>query len=98
MHGGVFDYLRNTDLNANDFFNNSSGIARPKFIQNIYGFSLGGPVVFPKIYNGKNKTFIFGNFQGRRTKQEVVRNRTVLTADAKKGLFDYKDSNGVVQQ
>jgi len=98
VHGGLFDYLRNTDLNANDLFNNSSGIARPKFIQNIYGFSLGGPVVLPKIYNGKNKTFIFGNFQGRRTKQEVVRNRTVLTSDAKKGFFDYKDATGAIQQ
>lgn len=98
VHGGVFDYLRNTDLNANDFFNNSGGVTRPKFIQNIYGFSLGGPVVFPKFYDGHNKTFIFGNFQGRRTRQEVVRNRTVLTTDAKKGLFDYRDSNGVIQQ
>jgi hypothetical protein len=97
VHGGVFEYLRNTDLNANDFFNNAQGTARPKFIQNIYGFSLGGPVVFPKIYNGHNKTFIFGNFQGRRTTQEVVRNRTVLTPDAKKGLFDYT-LNGARQQ
>ncbi len=97
VHGGMFEYLRNTDLNANDFFNNAQGTARPKFVQNIYGFSLGGPVVLPKIYNGKNKTFVFGNFQGRRTRQEVVRNRTVLTADAKKGLFDY-NVGGVQQQ
>jgi hypothetical protein len=33
-HGNAFEYLRNTDLNANDFFNNSSGVARPVFIQN----------------------------------------------------------------
>jgi hypothetical protein len=97
IHGGLFDYLRNTDLNANTFFNNSGGVTRPKFIQNIYGFSVGGPVVFPKLYNGHNKTFIFGNFQGRRTRQEVVRNRTVLTPDAKKGLFDYV-AGGVRQQ
>lgn len=97
VHGAAFEFLRNTVLNANDFFNNAQGTLRPKFIQNIYGFDLGGPIVFPKIYNGKNKTFIFGNFQGRRTAQEVVRNRTVLTADAKKGLFDYT-VGGVRQQ
>jgi hypothetical protein len=36
FHGNAFDYLRNTDLNANDFFNNSSGVARPVFIQNLF--------------------------------------------------------------
>jgi hypothetical protein len=80
FHGNAFDYLRNTDLNANDFFNNQSGGAVPKFIQNIYGGSFGGPIL-------KNRTFIFGNFQGRRTRQEVVRNRTVPTDTAKQGIY-----------
>jgi Carboxypeptidase regulatory-like domain len=70
FHGNGFDYLRNTDLNANDFFSNQSGSTRPKFIQNIFGGSFGGPVF-------KDKTFFFGNYQGRRTRQETVRNRTV---------------------
>ena len=79
-HGGGFDYLRNTVLHANNFFNNSSGVLRPKFIQNIFGGQLGGPV-------RKDRTFLFGNFQGRRTRQEIVRNRTVLTPSAKAGVF-----------
>jgi hypothetical protein len=87
FHGNAFDYLRNTDLNANDFFNNASGIARPKFIQNIYGGSFGGPIL-------KNRTFIFGNFQGRRTRQEVIRNRTVLTPAAKQGIFSWRNTVG----
>lgn len=82
-HGNAFDYLRNTDLNANQFFNNSSGLARPKFIQNIFGGSVGGPIRHDRL-------FIFGNYQGRRTRQEVVRNRTVLTPEAKRGLFRWK--------
>ena len=81
--GSAFDYLRNDVLHANNFFNNSSGQARPKFIQNIYGFSLGGPIM-------RDKFFIFGNFQGRRTSQEIVRNRLVPTADAKTGLFRWR--------
>jgi hypothetical protein len=82
FHGNGFDYLRNTDLNANDFFSNQSGSTRPKFIQNIFGGSFGGPVF-------KDKTFFFGNYQGRRTRQETVRNRTVYTDLARKGIFQW---------
>ncbi len=82
FHGNAFDYLRNTVLNANDFFNNQSGGSRPVFIQNIFGGSFGGPIK-------KDKFFIFGNYQGRKTAQQVVRNRTVYTASAKAGLFKW---------
>ena len=89
-HGNLFEYLRNTDLNANDFFSNTSGTPRPKFIQNIYGGSVGTKIM-------RDKWFIFGNFQGRRTSQDTIRNRTVYTPEAKTGLFRYKDSGGNVQ-
>ena len=89
-HGNLFDYLRNTDLNANDFFNNASRIARPVFIQNQFGGSFGGPIKH-------NKLFVFGNYQGRRTTQQIVRNRTVLTPQAKTGIFRYNDAAGAVQ-
>ena len=85
MHGNAFDYLRNTVLNANDFFNKNfvgTPTPRPKFIQNMFGGSYGGPIL-------KNKLFIFGNYQGVRTRQEVIRNRTVYTAAAKQGIFTY---------
>ena len=81
-HGSAFDYLRNTDLNANDFFNNQSGGAVPQLIRNIYGASFGGPIIH-------DKTFIFGNFQGTRTHQQTIRNRTVPTLNAVNGLFTY---------
>jgi len=83
FHGNAFDYLRNTDLNANNFFNNSSGVQRPKFIQNIFGGSFGGPLRHDRL-------FVFGNFQGTRTIQDIVRNRTVLTPEAKRGIFRWK--------
>ncbi len=85
FHGNAFDYLRNTVLNANTFFNNSAvpAIQRPVFIQNLFGGSLGGPIL-------RDRTFIFGNFQGRRTPAQISRNRTVLTPQAKAGLFRWK--------
>jgi Carboxypeptidase regulatory-like domain/TonB dependent receptor len=90
-HGAAFDYLRNTDLNANDFFNNSSGTAVPQLIKNIYGGSFGAPIKH-------NKTFIFGNFQGTRTQQQTIRVRTVPTATAKLGIFQWRDTSGALQQ
>ena len=79
FHGNLFDYLRNNALNANSFFNNSATPAVPvaKYIQNLFGGSVSGPV-------SKNKTFFFFNYQGSRIAQDVTRNRTVLTADAKR--------------
>jgi hypothetical protein len=78
--GNLFEHHRNTALNANDFFNNSSGVGRPKFLQNVFGGSLGGPVI-------PNRTFLFGTYQGTRTRQGLTRNRTVLTPQARAGLF-----------
>ena len=81
-HGSAFNFLRNTVLNANPWFNNASRTARPVFIQNIFGGQMGGRIL-------RDKLFFFGNFQGRRTNQAVVRNRTVLTPSAKQGIFTW---------
>jgi len=80
FHGNLFDYLRNTKLNANTFFNNATGTARPLLIQNIFGGSIGGPIV-------RNRLFFFYNTQLRRTTQTTVRLRTVLTPTAKQGIY-----------
>jgi Carboxypeptidase regulatory-like domain len=89
FHGNLFDYLRNNDLNANSFFNNSAGVPVAKYIQNLFGGSVGGPV-------RKGKTFFFFNYQGSRIAQDVTRNRTVLTPDAKRGIFTWKTPAGVL--
>jgi hypothetical protein len=52
FHGGLYEYLRNNALNANNFFNNGAGLARPEFTQNQYGASLAGAPI-------KDKTFFF---------------------------------------
>src|SRR5438034_6802226 len=59
LHGSVYEFLRNTDLDANRFFSNRSGTPRAVYKQHDFGFSAGGPVWIPKIYNGKDKTFFF---------------------------------------
>jgi hypothetical protein len=59
LHGALFEYLQNTDLNANRWEQNKAGKARPPFRQNQFGAAVGGPII-------KNKTFIFGDYQGTR--------------------------------
>jgi hypothetical protein len=89
-HGALFEYIRNTALNANDFFSNKSGVVKPMFIQNMFGGSFGGPIKH-------NKLFIFGNEQTRRTHQQVSRNRTVPSDLAKTGIFQWV-AGGVTNQ
>ncbi len=59
LHGDAYDFLRNNALDANDFFANRAGKTPPPLKFNQFGGILGGPVVIPKVYNGKNKTFFF---------------------------------------
>jgi hypothetical protein len=71
LHGSAFEFLRNTDLDANYFFNNAhvgGAIPRQIYKQNNFGASVGGPVIIPHLYNGKNKTFFFFAYEGFRNR------------------------------
>ena len=59
FHGSAYDFVKRLGLNANAFSNNSKGVARDNNSLDEYGFSLGGPVRIPKVYNGKDRTFFF---------------------------------------
>jgi hypothetical protein len=61
LHFSVYEFFRNDKLNANDFFANRSGTPIAPFRFNQFGGTLGGPVVIPKVYNGRNRTFFFVN-------------------------------------
>lgn len=65
LHGTVWEYIRNNVFDARNYFLPPSQ-PTPAFHQNQFGASAGGPVVFPKLYNGRNKTFFFGAYQGWR--------------------------------
>ena len=65
LHGAAWDYLRNTAFDARNYFLPTSQ-SKPFFHQNQFGGAVGGPVIIPKLYNGKNKTFFFGAYQGWR--------------------------------
>ena len=63
-HGNGYWYVRNEDLNANDFFNNRTGLKRPEYRYNILGGSLGGPIYIPGKFNAaRKKLFGFYNLE-----------------------------------
>jgi len=68
-HGTAFDYLRNGDVDANDWFNDYLGVTQPPLRQNDFGGTLGGPVDIPGLYNGRNKTFFYFSYEGLRLTQ-----------------------------
>ncbi len=95
LHGSAWEFLRNRDLNANDFFNNRAGVARPAFTQNQYGANLGGPVYIPHLYDGRNKSFFFVDYEGFRLRQGQSFTETVPTVAERTGDFsNLRDSSG----
>jgi Carboxypeptidase regulatory-like domain len=64
IHGSAYEFLRNQDLDARSFFQSTRNIYK----QSNFGATLGGPVYIPKLYNGKNKTFFFGSYEGFRNR------------------------------
>lgn len=78
IHGDLWEYLRNDAFNANYFFN--AGHPVPEYRQNLFGGTIGGPVVIPHVYNGKDKTFWFFDYQGGRYVIPVPATSTVPTA------------------
>jgi hypothetical protein len=72
FHGTAYEFNRNTDYDANDFFNKFNGANNPRQVlhYNIFGFNIGGPVFIPKVYNrDRQKTFFFWNEEWRRLNQ-----------------------------
>jgi hypothetical protein len=79
LHGDVWEFLRNDKLDAADFFEDSAQIKKGEFRQNQFGFTIGGPVVIPNVYNGRNKLFFFGDYEGTRRVQGSVFTNSVPT-------------------
>src|SRR5579871_1038121 len=78
LHGTLFEFIRNEDLNAKNYFAQPG--PRPEFRRNQYGFTLGGPI-------RKNKTFFFADWQGTRLLTGLTRFSTVPTVAQRGGVF-----------
>jgi len=91
LRGVVYWQNRNNKFAANDFFNNSTGIALPRLNLNQAGASLGGPIQHDKL-------FFYVNYELYRLRNQTPENATILTASARNGIFSYIDTRGNFQQ
>ena len=92
FHGSAFEFIRNTAVDARSYFNRVPQPVAP-LKQNQFGYSLGGPVILPKIYNGSNKTFFFANYEGQRIRSAVTETGNVPSAAELGGVFQVSSFN-----
>ena len=96
LHGGVYENLQNTDLDARNPF--SASVTQVKM--NNFGGYAGGPVIIPHLYRGKDKTFFFASYEGLRLPRQTFIEESVPSLQLRQGnLSAYsagiiKDGNG----
>jgi hypothetical protein len=89
LHGVLYEFLRNDKLDSRNFFD----ATRPPYRQNQFGGTLGGPVTIPHVYDGRNRSFFFVDYEGLRIRQAETLTNIVPTLDQRNGdyqaLIDY---------
>ncbi len=89
FHGSLFEFVRNSAFDARNFFDRRSFANPgriPPFRRNEFGFTNGGPLILPGIYNGRNKTFYFVQYQGFRQVLGTTQVLPVPTAAQRAGI------------
>src|SRR4029077_3454906 len=89
VHGSFFEFIRNAAFDARNYFDykDPTGKRRiPPFVRNEFGFTNGGPVVIPHLYDGRNRTFYFGEYQGFRQVLGTTQVIPVPTAAERQGI------------
>jgi hypothetical protein len=98
FHGDVWEFFRNDKLDAADYFEHTQNAAgqwqtqKGELRQNQYGFTIGGPVAIPHVFDGRNKVFFFGDYEGLRRRQGTIQTGSVPTrAERNSGYTDFSD-------
>jgi hypothetical protein len=87
LHGTLSEFNQVSNLTATPFFTNASGGKKTVFRQNQWGVTAGGPVLLPKVYNGKDKLFWFFTYEGHKNSEPAPTYTTVPTAAQRTGNF-----------
>jgi hypothetical protein len=87
FHGNVFEFLRNSAFDANDWFNKRAGNPIAPFRMNQFGGTIGGPISIPHVYNGHDRTYFFASYQGTRRLKGSTFIGTIPTDAEKAGNF-----------
>src|SRR2546421_2258434 len=89
LHGTVFEYLRNSALDAPNFFENATGSPKAPFKRNQFGFALGAPII-------KDKLFVFGSYEGFRESLGITDVQSVPSQAARQGSIGVLNADGTV--
>ncbi len=87
LHGTSYLYKRWSALDANSWTNNSGGLPKPSTDYYQFGYLVSGPVLLPKLYNGRNRTFFSTTLERDRDEVQLTRNARVPTAEERTGDF-----------
>lgn len=79
VHGDAWDFLRNDAFDASPWFNNYYNEPKASYRQNQFGFTLGGPAYIPHVWDGRNKAFWFGDYEGVKFSQAATNAGTIPT-------------------
>ncbi|MGH9401842.1 MAG: carboxypeptidase regulatory-like domain-containing protein [Terriglobia bacterium] len=79
LHGDAWEFLRNDAFDANPWFNNYFNTPKATYRQNQFGFTIGGPAYIPHVWNGKDKAFWFGDYEGLRFSEAATNAGTLPT-------------------
>src|SRR3979490_1018642 len=87
LHGSGYEFVRNSALDAANFFENAGGVPKAPFKRNQFGGTIGGPIV-------KNRTFFFADYEGIRQSQGITNKNIVPPATARQGTLHYDTAVG----
>ncbi|MBI4877877.1 MAG: TonB-dependent receptor [Acidobacteria bacterium] len=98
FHGAAFDYYQSQKLDANSWGNNRLGRPKSIYHRNDFGVNVGGPVILPKIYNGKNQSYFFFSYEGYRFPSTASTSQlTIPLPEMRQGDFtNWVNSRGAV--
>jgi len=95
--GSAYEYWRDPSLNTNYYFNRINNQPKNVVGLNQFGARVGGPIMIPGLYDGRNKAFFFFHYEQIRFPNSFTRTRTVYNATAKDGFFRYQCTTGTCQ-
>lgn len=87
LHGQLFEFFKNDNLNSNGYSANAANVRRPEYKNNTFGFTVDGPVVIPKLLNGKNRLFWMLSLEALRERNPQIQLWTVPTAEERRGDY-----------
>lgn len=86
FHGVFYEFLRNSDFDAKNYFDSKTNPI-PPFHLNQFGANVGGPIIIPRLFNGKDRLFFFADYEGKRQSQAQTYVSTVPTPLMHSGNF-----------